>query len=641
MTRPFGPEKQRRTRRTMRCRKDSGMSMNMSREKKINLMTPEGPAVIRYMQGEVKTMEELTRELNHKPHLTSCEALLEAGPSDKVILVCDTIRLGLDACHTVVDLLTSAGDVKEVDPLDDDDELDQFFKELDIELDIELDSSSAAGDKIKQNEEKEANEGDPVDRLCNDRSCYVIYSEKEIDNGACDDLGETMDKAMMMQKKKAGLIPQVAASLIIKCDGITALSDETLEFVLDQNEKSIIVIVPKNKVNHQKIDRLMFEGGFETIQVQSPSEEYLEEEFLQMLNCEEWAVGSSVDVKAAIRRLKKERGTKFGEQDMILLSKASQKKHQKLGRPGTLLTEIAAPHYTAGLTTGKQLLDHIVGLDDVKSMIEMEINRQAYRNRLMEEMNRSGEVIGEYTPCRNMAFCGNPGTCKTTMARAMAVRMGELGVTNGTFLEVSREHLVGRYMGETSLKVAGIFEKARGGVLFIDEAGSLAGDGQDHYSEEAVSAIVRHMENERDTVVIFATYNDDMEKLMATNEGLRSRIGRMIQFKDYTSEQLTEIFHSMAAARGYHVEEGADLLLIDYFKKASERKDFGAGREARRLLDQAEGQMANLAMTRGYSGSQLCLLTCDVIEEAAGILLGESKEKEKRRPIGFMPRTVV
>ncbi|MBQ2867600.1 MAG: hypothetical protein IJE87_04425, partial [Firmicutes bacterium] len=377
------------------------MSMNMSREKKINLMTPEGPAVIRYMQGEMKTMEELTCELNHKPHLTSCEALLEAGPSDKVILVCDTIRLGLDACHTVVDLLTSAGDMKEVDPLDDDDELDQFFKELDIELDTELDSYSAAGDKIKQNEEKEADEGDPVDRLCNDRSCYVIYSEKEVDNGACDNLGETMDKAMMMQKKKAGLIPQVAASLIIKCDGITALSDETLEFVLDQNEKSIIMIVPKNKVNHQKIDRLMFEGGFETIQVQSPSEEYLEEEFLQMLNCEGWAVGSSVDVKAAIRRLKKERGTKFGEQDMILLSKASQKKHQKLGRPGTLLTEIAAPHYTAGLTTGKQLLDHIVGLDEVKSIIEMEINRQAYRSRLMEEMNRSGEVMEEYTPCRN------------------------------------------------------------------------------------------------------------------------------------------------------------------------------------------------------------------------------------------------
>ena len=640
MTRPFAPEKQRRTRGPMHCRKDSGMSMNMSREKKINLMTPEGPAVIRYMQGKHKTMEELTCELNHKPHLSSCEALFEAGSSNKVILVCDTIRLGLDACHTVVDLLTSTGNVKEADPLDtDEEELDQFFKDLDIELDTELDSYSAAGEAMTRGTERETDEGDPLERLCKDCSCYVIYSEKEIDNGACDDLGETMDKAMMMQKKKAGLIPQAAASLIVQCDGITALSDETVEFMLDQSEKAIIVLVPKQKVNHQKIDRLMFEGGFETIQVQAPSEEYLEEEFLQLMSREGWAVGSSVDVKAAIRRLKKERGTKFGERDMILLSKASQKKHQKLGRPGTLLTEIAAPHYTAGLTSGKQLLDHIVGLDDVKSIIEMEINRQAYRSRLMEEMNRSGEVMEEYTPCRNMAFCGNPGTCKTTMARAMAVRMGELGVTNGTFLEVSREHLVGRYMGETSLKVAGIFEKARGGVLFIDEAGSLAGDGQDHYSEEAVSAIVRHMENERETVVIFATYNGDMEKLMATDEGLRSRIGRMIHFADYTPEQLTDIFCSMAASRGYHVEEGAGTLLIDYFRKASERKDFGAGREARRLLDQTEGQMANLAMTRGYSGSQLRLLTCDIIEESAGTLLGESKEK--RRTIGFAPRPTV
>ena len=236
MTRPFAPEKQRRTRGPMHCRKDSGMSMNMTREKKINLMTPEGPAVIRYMQGEHKTMEELTCELNHKPHLSSCEALFEAGSSNKVILVCDTIRLGLDACHTVVNLLTSTGNVKEADPLDtDEEELDQFFKDLDIELDTELDSYSAAGETMTRGTERETDEGDPVDRLCNDRSCYVIYSEKEIDNGACDDLGETMDKAVMMKKKKAGLIPQAAASLIIQCDGITALSDETVEFMLDQS----------------------------------------------------------------------------------------------------------------------------------------------------------------------------------------------------------------------------------------------------------------------------------------------------------------------------------------------------------------------------------------------------------------------
>ncbi|MBO5666352.1 MAG: AAA family ATPase, partial [Firmicutes bacterium] len=315
---------------------------------------------------------------------------------------------------------------------------------------------------------------------------------------------------------------------------------------------------------------------------------------------------------------------------------ASQKKHQKAGRKGIKIKEIAVPHYTTGRASGKALLDKIVGLDDVKKIIETEINRQAYRNRLMEELNRSGDLLEDYVPCRNMAFCGNPGTCKTTMARAMAVRMGELGVTNGTFLEVSREHLVGRYMGETSLKVAGIFEKARGGVLFIDEAGSLAGDGQDHYSEEAVSAIVRHMENERDTVVIFATYHGDMERLMAVNEGLRSRIGRMIQFADYTPAQLADIFRSMAASRGYHVEEGAETILVNYFKKVSERRDFGAGREARRLLDQAEGQMATFAMSQELTGAKLRLLTNQVIEEAAALLLGEAKEK--RRTIGFAPR---
>jgi hypothetical protein len=97
----------------------------------------------------------------------------------------------------------------------------------------------------------------------------------------------------------------------------------------------------------------------------------------------------------------------------------------------------------------------------------------------------------------------------------------------------------------------------------------------------------------------------------------------------------------MAASRGYHLEDGAEFVLDRYFKKASQRKDFGAGREARRLLDQAEGQMANLAMRNQFSGEQLFLLTIGAIEEAADCLLGEAKGKEIRRPIGFAPKTVV
>jgi AAA+ superfamily predicted ATPase len=159
--------------------------------------------------------------------------------------------------------------------------------------------------------------------------------------------------------------------------------------------------------------------------------------------------------------LKRERGDKFGERDMIFLAKAVQKKQRQKMSKVSVVADITVPRYTAGKTSGKKLMDRIVGLEAVKETLEMEINRQAYRNRLVEELSRRGEATDDYVPCRNMAFCGNPGTCKTTMARAMAVRMGEMGITNGIFLEVSREQLVGRYMGETSLKVAKVFERPK------------------------------------------------------------------------------------------------------------------------------------------------------------------------------------
>ncbi|MBQ8589288.1 MAG: AAA family ATPase [Firmicutes bacterium] len=616
------------------------MCRGKTQEKIIHMMTPDGPVVIRYMQRDADTEEALKKKLEGQPHLEQCRTLMGEGASQKVALICETIRQGLDSCHTVVDILGLKHDRKEnknskgrqaSGTEETDDDLKAFFDELEIEWDDDVEEApKAVGTKPESDEQ----EKDLVESLCSDPSNFVIFSEKDIDDGACNDLGETMEK--MMGKKRAGLAPQACAALIVKCDGITALSEETIEFVLSQEEKPVILVIPRNKVNHQKIDRLLFEGGFEIVETTAPSDEYLEERFREIVKQMGYEIHEAVDVKGTIRVLKRERGHKFGEGDLELLAKAALKRHHQEHKTGNCLTDISTPHYTTGKSTGRTMLDKIVGLENVKTIIETEINRQAYRSYLMEELNRSGDVIDDYIPCRNMAFCGNPGTCKTTMARAMAARMGELGVTNGTFLEVSREHLVGRYMGETSLKVAGIFEKARGGVLFIDEAGSLAGDGSDRYSEEAVSAIVRHMENERDTVVIFATYKDDMERLMAVNEGLRSRIGRMVHFADYTPEQLTEIFCSMASSRGYHVEKGAEALLTDYFEKAAERKDFGAGREARRLLDQTEGQMANLAMRSGFSGAQLRLLTIQVISEAAGILLGETKEK--RRAIGFAPR---
>jgi ATP-dependent 26S proteasome regulatory subunit len=162
------------------------------------------------------------------------------------------------------------------------------------------------------------------------------------------------------------------------------------------------------------------------------------------------------------------------------------------------------------------------------------------------------------------------------------------------FVEASRSDFVSAYIGETSQRVQKIFEQAAGGVLFIDEAGTLVtgADGWDRGGTEALGAIVWHMDCHPETVVIFATYDDEMEKLFTINEGLKSRISNIITFESYSTEQLIEIFRSMAKSKGYAVAPGYKKVIAPHFDKMRKMESFGNGRDVRKLLESAIGVMA-------------------------------------------------
>jgi len=188
-------------------------------------------------------------------------------------------------------------------------------------------------------------------------------------------------------------------------------------------------------------------------------------------------------------------------------------------------------------------------------------------------------------------FKGNPGCAKTTCARLYAKALASEGIVKkDTFAEFTRVDLVGRYQGETALKVKNKLDRYAGGVIFIDEAYSLCDDSpvsHNNYGEEAINEIVVFLENHPDTVVIFAGYSDKMEEFLAMNPGLLSRVPYQVAFKDYSVEELIGISKVLAEEKGYSIADSAIPKLADIFDTERKKANFGNGRFARNMVEAA------------------------------------------------------
>ena len=187
-----------------------------------------------------------------------------------------------------------------------------------------------------------------------------------------------------------------------------------------------------------------------------------------------------------------------------------------------------------------------------------------------------------------MIFTGNPGSAKTTVARLLAqILKKEEVLESGNIVECGRADLIERYVGWTAKNVRSKFREAQGGVLFIDEAYSLV-DGSNSFGDEAINTIVQEMENHRDDViVIFAGYPAKMEEFLQKNEGLRSRIAFHLNFPDYNENELMEILLRMAKEKGFTLDSDTKEKCRSIFANACQNAEFGNGRFARNLLEQA------------------------------------------------------
>lgn len=205
------------------------------------------------------------------------------------------------------------------------------------------------------------------------------------------------------------------------------------------------------------------------------------------------------------------------------------------------------------------------------------------------------------TPSLHMSFTGNPGTGKTTVAMRMAEILHRLGyVRTGHLIAVTRDDLVGQYIGHTAPKTKEILKKAMGGVLFIDEAYYLyRPENERDYGQEAIEILLQVMENQRDDlVVILAGYKDRMDTFFSSNPGMSSRIAHHIDFPDYQPDELMSISHLMLQKKQYRFSDSAQTAFASYIDKRMQQPYFANARSMRNALDRIQLRQANRLFAR-------------------------------------------
>jgi probable Rubsico expression protein CbbX len=231
-----------------------------------------------------------------------------------------------------------------------------------------------------------------------------------------------------------------------------------------------------------------------------------------------------------------------------------------------------------------------VGLAPVKSRI-----REIAALLLIDKLRRNLGITSA-NPGLHMSFTGSPGTGKTTVGLKMADILYQLGyITKGHLLTVTRDDLVGQYIGHTAPKTKEVLKKAMGGVLFIDEAYYLyKPDNERDYGAEAIEILLQVMENQRDElVVILAGYKEPMDKFYESNPGLSSRIANHIDFPDYSVEELLQIAKIMLDDQQYKLTVQAEIALSKYIQKRKEKPLFANARSVKNALDRARMRQAN------------------------------------------------
>ncbi|APB70948.1 AAA family ATPase [Paenibacillus polymyxa] len=260
----------------------------------------------------------------------------------------------------------------------------------------------------------------------------------------------------------------------------------------------------------------------------------------------------------------------------------------------------ALPQYLSLYQEIQKELDHLVGLDNIKDLVF-----EVYAFLQIAHMRTDVGLLSN-AHVYHMIFKGNPGTGKTTVARIIAKMLQKMGVlSKGHLIEVERADLVGEYIGHTAQKTRDLVKKSLGGVLFIDEAYSLARGGEKDFGKEAIDTLVKSMEDQKNQfILILAGYSGEMDFFLRTNPGLPSRFPIQLDFPDYTVDQLIQISEMMAKERDYILMPQSIIKMKEHL--LNERNDslhaFSNARYVRNVIEKAIRHQAVRLLNQYRSG---------------------------------------
>ena len=427
-----------------------------------------------------------------------------------------------------------------------------------------------------------------------DTDPYGIYDEEFDDDDFDYDFSyedEETDTLKLVRLPKSGINKDVPINVYLKLleeiesdaviyEGVEhreADNADIVNAILADKRKRKYVWIPTEMVEDAWVTSLRMENSFAFIKIEDVPKSYYETVFEALLSNTEYELQSDVTVANVVNNIMKLRGKHFAEEDLQwIIQNAIHKKELEDDDHKILSME----DFVLNGKLEKPALERLAAMPGLKEVKDMVIEQTA----LLVESRRNENLKNMHG---SMIFYGNPGTGKTTCARLLAEVMKDHGVTNATFIEASRADIIGEYVGSTATKVASLFEKARGGILFVDEAGFFLNEGAGGYVNEALKEFVRFMENCPDVTVIFGMYEQEAEKFLNLDAGLTSRISRMVEFKDYSNKELQDICSYMAKTNGYNLEKAAIEPLMDYVASLKKSKNYGNAREIRKVMESA------------------------------------------------------
>ncbi len=389
-----------------------------------------------------------------------------------------------------------------------------------------------------------------------------------------------------------------------------------------------LIYVHPDQMKEPWVEKLIIEYGADVLRIQAPPAEHYEKVLDHFLEGEAYHLAEEVSPKLLIRKIIQKRGSSFKEEDLMMyLFKAAVHRHDQ--DPTDFELKMEDFEF---LSLGEENpLDSLMKLSGLKHVKEIAEEIAA----LVHEEIRNKQLKGTH---KHMLFVGNPGTGKTTCAEILANIMAEEGMSNAVLVKASRRDVIGEYVGRTAPMVAQLFDEARGGVLFVDEAGFFLNQNAGGYVDEALKEFVRYMEMYSDVTVIFAMYPGEAKRFLELDAGLSSRISRIVEFDDYSIEELCEITETMLRENGYTMKADAKSVIRAYMEhtKKEKRQSFGNAREARNL---AESAVVAISMKHYQKKKRGNLITKEDMRAACARL--KRKKQEENRTFGFLQETTL